>query len=202
MLQEPVPASLSLSYPVSPYRHRLENIEARKAEGSIRLDVGQWPWKLDLPPPNSWGACGFCSQWKLVRAASGSLMCRTPGTPTSSASLVFFQVLKWVESAIQASKVHLLSADHEEEGEHTWRIPFDPSLKEVTISLSGPGPEIEVRDPLGMCFRVNLLFRPKTDWKARVRQKGLGRRRLRDESVNKMSASQTWEPESECPAPM
>lgn len=59
-------------------------------------------------------------------------------------------MLKWVESAIQASKVHLLSADHEEEGEHTWRIPFDPSLKEVTIALSGPGPEIEVRDPLGM----------------------------------------------------
>lgn len=55
-----------------------------------------------------------------------------------------------MESAIQASKVHLLSTDHEEEGENTWRIPFDPSLKEVTISLSGPGPEIEVRDPLGM----------------------------------------------------
>uniref|UniRef100_F6QD70 Hemicentin 2 n=1 Tax=Ornithorhynchus anatinus TaxID=9258 RepID=F6QD70_ORNAN len=59
------------------------------------------------------------------------------------------EVLKWVEEAVQASKVHLLSTDHEHEGEHTWRIPFDPSLKEVTISLSGPGPEIEVRDPLG-----------------------------------------------------
>uniref|UniRef100_G3U790 Ig-like domain-containing protein n=3 Tax=Elephantidae TaxID=9780 RepID=G3U790_LOXAF len=59
------------------------------------------------------------------------------------------EVLKWVESAIQTSKVHLLSTDHEEEGDHTWRIPFDSSLKEVTISLSGPGPEIEVRDPLG-----------------------------------------------------
>ncbi|EHH57041.1 hypothetical protein EGM_06600, partial [Macaca fascicularis] len=59
------------------------------------------------------------------------------------------EVLKWVESAIQASKVHLLSTDHEEEGEHTWKLPFDPSLKEVTISLSGPGPEIEVQDPLG-----------------------------------------------------
>ncbi|XP_035878268.1 hemicentin-2 [Phyllostomus discolor] len=59
------------------------------------------------------------------------------------------EVLKWVESAIQASKVHLLSTDHEEEGEHAWKIPFDPSLKEVTVSLSGPGPEIEVRDPLG-----------------------------------------------------
>ncbi|XP_060245885.1 hemicentin-2 [Meriones unguiculatus] len=65
------------------------------------------------------------------------------------------EVLKWVESAIQASKVHLLSADHEEEGEHTWRIPFDPSLKEVTISLSGPGPEIEVRDPLGRVLQTD-----------------------------------------------
>ncbi|XP_038601048.1 LOW QUALITY PROTEIN: hemicentin-2 [Tachyglossus aculeatus] len=59
------------------------------------------------------------------------------------------EVLKWVEEAVQASKVHLLSTDHDHEGEHTWRLPFDPSLKEVTISLSGPGPEIEVRDPLG-----------------------------------------------------
>ncbi|XP_027279680.1 hemicentin-2 isoform X2 [Cricetulus griseus] len=65
------------------------------------------------------------------------------------------EVLKWVESAIQASKVHLLSVDHEEEGEHTWRIPFDPSLKEVTISLSGPGPEIEVRDPLGRVLQTD-----------------------------------------------
>ncbi|KAF4016760.1 hypothetical protein G4228_008189 [Cervus hanglu yarkandensis] len=72
------------------------------------------------------------------------------------------EVLKWVESAIQASKVHLLSTDHEEGGEHTWRIPFDPSLKEVTISLSGPGPEIEVRDPLGTILQrddgLNVLL--------------------------------------------
>ncbi|XP_012862831.2 hemicentin-2 [Echinops telfairi] len=72
------------------------------------------------------------------------------------------EVLKWVESAIQTSKVHLLSTDHEEEGEHTWRIPFDPSLKEVTISLSGPGPEIEVRDPLGRILQkdegLNVLL--------------------------------------------
>ncbi|KAM9207753.1 hemicentin-2 [Dugong dugon] len=72
------------------------------------------------------------------------------------------EVLKWVESAIQASKVHLLSTNHEEEGEHTWRIPFDPSLKEVTISLSGPGPEIEVRDPLGKILQkdegLNVLL--------------------------------------------
>ncbi|KAM9594340.1 hemicentin-2 isoform 4-T4 [Morphnus guianensis] len=59
------------------------------------------------------------------------------------------EVLKWVEEAIQASKVHLLSTDHEDGGEHTWPVPFDPSLKEVTISLSGPAPGIEVRDPAG-----------------------------------------------------
>ncbi|KAM9176553.1 hemicentin-2 [Mergus octosetaceus] len=59
------------------------------------------------------------------------------------------EVLKWVEEAIQASKVHLLSADHEDGGEHTWPVPFDPSLKEVTVSLSGPAPQIEVRDPAG-----------------------------------------------------
>ncbi|CAM9699604.1 unnamed protein product [Bubo scandiacus] len=59
------------------------------------------------------------------------------------------EVLKWVEEAIQASKVHLLSTDHEDGGEHTWPVPFDPSLKEVTISLSGPAPGIEVQDPTG-----------------------------------------------------
>ncbi|XP_025060802.1 hemicentin-2 [Alligator sinensis] len=59
------------------------------------------------------------------------------------------EVLKWVEEAIQASKVHLLSTDHERGGERTWLLPFDPSLKKVTISLSGPAPEIEVRDPTG-----------------------------------------------------
>ncbi|XP_060056373.1 hemicentin-2 isoform X2 [Erinaceus europaeus] len=72
------------------------------------------------------------------------------------------EVLRWVESAIQASKVHLLSTDHEEEGEHQWKIPFDRSLQEVTISLSGPGPEIEVRDPLGRILKkdegLNVLL--------------------------------------------
>ncbi|XP_073415578.1 hemicentin-2 isoform X1 [Dendrobates tinctorius] len=59
------------------------------------------------------------------------------------------EVLKWVEEAIQASKVHLMSTDHESAGNRQWEIPFDPSLKEVTISLSGPDPHIQITDPTG-----------------------------------------------------
>uniref|UniRef100_A0A8B9SME3 Hemicentin 1 n=1 Tax=Anas platyrhynchos TaxID=8839 RepID=A0A8B9SME3_ANAPL len=59
------------------------------------------------------------------------------------------EVLKWVEEAVQASKVHLLSTDHLTMAVNTWQIPFDPSLKEVTVSLSGPSPAIEIRDSLG-----------------------------------------------------
>uniref|UniRef100_A0A8D2KTM3 Hemicentin 1 n=1 Tax=Varanus komodoensis TaxID=61221 RepID=A0A8D2KTM3_VARKO len=63
------------------------------------------------------------------------------------------EVLKWVEEAVQASKVHLLSTDQLESAANTWQIPFDPSLKEVTVSLSGPSPEIEVHDPLGKLLK-------------------------------------------------
>ncbi|KAK3540674.1 hypothetical protein QTP70_034595, partial [Hemibagrus guttatus] len=59
------------------------------------------------------------------------------------------EVLKWVEETVQAMKVHLLSSDHELGQEARWELPFDPSLKEVTVSLSGPTPRIELRDPLG-----------------------------------------------------
>nr|DBA18217.1 TPA: hypothetical protein GDO54_016492 [Pyxicephalus adspersus] len=59
------------------------------------------------------------------------------------------EVLKWVEEAVQASKVHLTSTDHLSEASFTWEIPFDPSLKEVTVSLSGPAPHIELYNPVG-----------------------------------------------------
>ncbi|XP_053542916.1 hemicentin-1 isoform X1 [Ictalurus punctatus] len=59
------------------------------------------------------------------------------------------EVLKWVEEAVQSSKVHLLSTDHYTPVSNTWRIPFDPSLKEVTVALSGPAPNIEIRNPHG-----------------------------------------------------
>ncbi|KAA0713884.1 Hemicentin-1 Fibulin-6 [Triplophysa tibetana] len=60
------------------------------------------------------------------------------------------EVLKWVEETVQAMKVHLLSSDHENAQETQWEVPLDPSLKEVTVSLSGPAPQIELRDPLGI----------------------------------------------------
>lgn len=57
-------------------------------------------------------------------------------------------------------KVHLLSSDHETAQESQWEVPFDPSLKEVTVSLSGPAPQIELKDPLGnkMLFYTEQLF--------------------------------------------
>nr|XP_061790885.1 hemicentin-1-like [Nerophis lumbriciformis] len=59
------------------------------------------------------------------------------------------EVLKWVEEAVQSSKVHLLSTDHFTGVSNTWQIPFDPSLKEVTVSLSGPTPDIQIINPQG-----------------------------------------------------
>ncbi|XP_014015728.2 hemicentin-1 [Salmo salar] len=64
------------------------------------------------------------------------------------------EVLKWVEETVQALKVHLLSSNHDSAQENQWEVPFDPSLKEVTVSLSGPAPQIELRDPLGHTVRV------------------------------------------------
>lgn len=60
-------------------------------------------------------------------------------------------------------KVHLLSSDHETAQETQWEVPFDPSLKEVTVSLSGPAPQIELIDPLGrnmLLFCIEWLFMP------------------------------------------
>uniref|UniRef100_A0AAZ3Q4V4 Ig-like domain-containing protein n=1 Tax=Oncorhynchus tshawytscha TaxID=74940 RepID=A0AAZ3Q4V4_ONCTS len=66
------------------------------------------------------------------------------------------EVLKWVEETVQALKVHLLSSNHDSAQENQWEVPFDPSLKEVTVSLSGPAPQIELRDPLGTSLEEGL----------------------------------------------
>ncbi|XP_050994845.1 LOW QUALITY PROTEIN: hemicentin-1 [Labeo rohita] len=64
------------------------------------------------------------------------------------------EVLKWVEEAVQSSKVHLLSTDHQNGLANTWQIPFDPSLKEVTVALSGPAPNIEIRNSQGKLIGI------------------------------------------------
>ncbi|XP_068599564.1 hemicentin-1 [Brachionichthys hirsutus] len=63
------------------------------------------------------------------------------------------EVLKWVEEAVQSSKVHLLSTDHFSGVSNSWQMPFDPSLKEVTVALSGPAPDIEIKNPQGKLVR-------------------------------------------------
>ncbi|XP_055020737.1 hemicentin-1 [Boleophthalmus pectinirostris] len=65
------------------------------------------------------------------------------------------EVLKWVEEAVQSSKVHLLSTDHFAGISNTWQIPFDPSLKEVTVALSGPAPNIQIVNPQGKIIGKN-----------------------------------------------
>lgn len=78
--------------------------------------------------------------------------------------MLFFtlQVLKWVEETVQAMKVHLLSSNHDAAQENTWDVPFDPSLREVTVSLSGPAPQIELSDPFGRpifdAFYLTFLY--------------------------------------------
>lgn len=80
--------------------------------------------------------------------------------------MLFFtlKVLKWVEETVQAMKVHLLSSNHDAAQENKWDVPFDPSLREVTVSLSGPAPQIELSDPFGKpiadTFDSGWHFRP------------------------------------------
>lgn len=61
-----------------------------------------------------------------------------------------------MEETVQAMKVHLLSSNHDGGQENKWEVPFDPSLREVTVSLSGPGPQIQLSDPFGR--HINTVF--------------------------------------------
>ncbi|CAK8691082.1 unnamed protein product [Clavelina lepadiformis] len=68
------------------------------------------------------------------------------------------EVVKFIEVSVQAHKVVLLATDHDQLGEHEWKIPFDPELQEVTISLSGPGRTLTIVDPDGIpATEANVL---------------------------------------------
>ena len=54
------------------------------------------------------------------------------------------QMVEYLESAIQAHKVHLLTTLNDDGATQTWRIPFDTLLQEVTISIAGPGRKLQV----------------------------------------------------------
>lgn len=72
-----------------------------------------------------------------------------------------------MEETVQAMKVHLLSSNHDGAQENKWDVPFDPSLREVTVSLSGPTPQIELSDPFGRdiinTFYMTFLCQKATD---------------------------------------
>ena len=54
-------------------------------------------------------------------------------------------MVEYLEVAIQAHKVHLLTTKHETGGLRTWDIPFDSELSEVTISITGENRRVKVR---------------------------------------------------------
>lgn len=47
------------------------------------------------------------------------------------------QMVEYLESAIQAHKVHLLTTLNDDGSPTTWKMPFDSLLQEVTISIAG-----------------------------------------------------------------
>ena len=59
------------------------------------------------------------------------------------------QMVEYLEAAIQAHKVHLLTTFNENGSPSTWKMPFDSLLQEVTISIAGPGRDLRVYDPYG-----------------------------------------------------
>ena len=62
---------------------------------------------------------------------------------------LYFQVFNFVEVAVQARKVNLLSIDEEVGTTQVLQIPIDSNLKEFTVSVSGLNPKIILKDPAG-----------------------------------------------------
>ncbi|CAB1456761.1 unnamed protein product [Pleuronectes platessa] len=99
---------------------------------------------------------GYFSNERIVRRQGAACCLGREGGDRGSVKGLngILPVLKWVEETIQALKVHLLSSNHESAQENKWEVPFDPSLREVTVSLSGPAPQIELSDPFGRVVGV------------------------------------------------
>ncbi|XP_033761247.1 hemicentin-1-like [Pecten maximus] len=57
------------------------------------------------------------------------------------------QVLNFVKVAVQARKVNLMSIDVPEATAQMYELPIDSKLQEITVSVSGETPEIELRGP-------------------------------------------------------
>ncbi|KAA8592798.1 hypothetical protein FQN60_018253 [Etheostoma spectabile] len=82
------------------------------------------------------------------------------------------EVLKWVEETVHAMKVNLLSSNHDSAQENKWEVPFDPSLREVTVSLSRVVGEAQgLKELLNIpnsARVVNLKFPRPGAWKLKV----------------------------------
>ena len=52
-----------------------------------------------------------------------------------------------MEITVNTRKVNLLAADIEEARMHSYRLPIDSRIDQVTISISGDSPRIVLRDP-------------------------------------------------------
>ena len=62
---------------------------------------------------------------------------------------ISLQILNFVRVAVQSRKVNLLSIDSEV-GDSIWyELPIDTKLQEFTVSLSGPGANVTIKNPEG-----------------------------------------------------
>ncbi|XP_036354448.1 hemicentin-1-like isoform X2 [Octopus sinensis] len=59
------------------------------------------------------------------------------------------QVLNFVRVAVQSRKVNLMSVDFPAGRTSVFKLPIDPSLKSITISVSGNQPKIYLKNPNG-----------------------------------------------------
>ncbi|XP_039268950.2 hemicentin-1-like [Styela clava] len=84
---------------------------------------------------------GYKAYEKIAATSSGQVFIITKSDVS--------EVVKFIEVSVQAHKVVLLATDHDQPGDRTWEIPFDPELKEVTLSLSGPDRRLRLFNPHG-----------------------------------------------------